>query len=160
MEDTIITSSDIQVQYEQLYGYLMDYLWEFKVVQAIAYLELAIFKKFPDKDEMLRCVRNLRQEISYTYNELNADDKPEFKDAFDRLEDLIENYEDEGCELYAVQEVIDDPTDVAASDEINLKSEKRPFRIGNITKRTKEERELQEEAANTLSNPFADNEEG
>ena len=154
-EESIITSSDIQVKYEQLYQFLMDFLWEFRVVQSIANLEIAIFKRFPDKDEMLKCLRDLKLEISYTYNELEKDDEVEFKDAVDELEDAINNYEEPGCELYCVEEVIDDPDDVVdASEDIESPIEKRKFEIGSIKKTTKEERELQEEAANTLSNPF------
>lgn len=160
MADTAITSSDIQVRYEQLYSFLMDYLWEFKVVQALANLEIAIFKRFPDKDEMQRCLTILKRDVSLTYNELNDNDEPDFKKAFEDLEEAIDEYDNAGCELYSVQEVIDDPEDVEASEDFNFlddldtESEKRPFRFGNIEKRTAEEIALQEEAANTLSNPF------
>lgn len=157
MSNTVVTSSDIQVRYEQLYKFLMDFLWEFKVVQDLANLEIAIFKRFPDKDEMLNCLRILKTSISYTYNEMAEDDDEDFKTAVDKLEEAINNYEDPGCELYSVEEVIDSPDDVAASDDITApksEGEKRKFNIGDITKTTKEEQELQEEAANTLSNPF------
>lgn len=150
----VITSSDIQVKYEQLYKFLMDFLWEFRVVQDIANLELAIFKRFPDKEEMAKCLRDLKLNISYTYNELSEDDETEFEDAVTELEDAINNYDDPGCELYAVEEVIDDPNDITASDKVESEIDRRKFKIGNIKKLSKEERELQEEAARTLSNPF------
>ena len=153
-EKNVITSSDIQVRYEQLYKFLMDFLWEFKTVQDLANLELAIFKRFPDKDEMLKRLRDLKLGISYTYNELSEDDETEFKEAVEKLEEAINDYEDPGCELYCVEEVIDDPNDIKASDKIESEIDKRKFKIGNIKKLTKEERELQEEAARTLSNPF------
>ena len=155
--DTVITSSDIQVKYEQLYKFLMEFLWEFKVVQDIANLELAIFKRFPDKEEMEKCLRNLKLNISYTYNELSEDDEKEFKEAVEDLEDAIENYEDPGCELYAVEEVVENPEDIKAAAE--MESGKRKFKFGEIKKLTAEERRLQEEAANTLSNPFEEGEE-
>ena len=160
MSNTVITSSDIQVRYEQLYKFLMDFLWEFPVVQQIANLEIAIFKRFPDKDEMLKCLRELHTAVSYTYNELDQADESEFKETFDRLETAINDYEDAGYGLYSVEELIDDPDDVDASSDIEFPIEKRKFRIGNIKKTTKEEQELQEEAANTLSNPFENTEEG
>ena len=158
--NTMITSSDIQVKYEQLYQFLMDFLWEFQVVQAIANLELAIFKRFPDKNEMLSTLSELKRSISETYNELDQDDESEFKEAFEDLETAINEFDDEkaGCELYGVEVVIDDPDDVVDADsDINSPEtdvEKRKFRIGDIQKTTKEERELQEEAARTLENPF------
>ena len=160
MADTAITSSDIQVRYEQLYKFLMEYLWEFKVVQALANLEISIFKRFPDKEEMARCLENLRRDIALTYNELNEDDEPDFKDAFDKLEEAIDAYDNAGCELYAVQEVIDDPEDVEASEDIEQFGEfdsepkKKPFRFGDIEKHSAEERRLQDEAIETLNNPF------
>ena len=159
MSKQVITSSDIQVKYEQLYEFLMDFLWEFTTVQALANLEIAIFKRFPDRDEMLKCLRNLKSTVAYTYNELAADDLDEFKETFEDLEDAIENYEEPGYELYGVEELIDDPDDVEAADEIErFESDKRKFKFGEIRHTTPEERELQEEAMNTLSNPFDEEE--
>ena len=159
-EKTIITSADIQVAYEHLYSFLMDYLWEFPVVQALANLELAVFKRFPEQEEMLKTLEALKREISYTYNELKEDDQPEFDDAVTDLEELITDYDEEntGCELYAVEEVVAVPKPVSSSEDINIPEGKRKFKIGNIKKVTKEERELQEEAARTLENPFENNE--
>ena len=161
MADTLITSSDLQIKYEHLYKFLMNFLWEFPTVQSLANLEIAIFKRFPEQEEMLKCLNDLKVEISSTYNELAEDDEEEFKKTFDDLEKAIQNYDDEntGCELYAVEEVVDNPEDLTASDEIESSLEKRKFRIGSIKHTTKEERELQEEAANTLSNPFENEEE-
>ena len=156
---TIITSSDIQVKYEHLYKFLMDFLWEFRVVQALANLEIAIFKRFPDKDEMSRCLRLLNQEIRSTYNELSRDDEPEFKEAYEELEEAIEDYEDPGCELYSVEEVVDDPEDIEAAEIMERPGEKHKFKFGDIEKISKEERELRDEAARTLSNPFEEGEE-
>ena len=154
--DDLVTSSDIQVKYEQLYKFLMDFLWEFNTVQDLANLELAIFKRFPDKEEMLNCLKLLKQRISYTYNELSEDDETEFEDAVNALEDAINNYDEENtsCELYSVEEVIDAPADIHAREDMNLLEGKKKFKFGEIKKLTKEERELQEEAARTLSNPF------
>ena len=157
MSKQVITSSDIQVKYEQLYEFLMEFLWEFTTVQALADLEIAIFKRFPDKDEMIRCLRKLKSEISYTYNEMAADDLEDFKEAFEDLEETIEDYEESSCELYSVEELIDDPDDIGSADGIDMPdfgSGKRKFKFGEIRHTTPEERALQEEAMNTLSNPF------
>lgn len=160
--DAIVTSADIQVKYEHLYKFLMNFLWEFRVVQALAYLEMSIFKKFPDKEEMLKCLMDLKKDIADTYNELAEDDDTEFKEAVEELEDAINSYDEEktGCELYSVEEVIDTPEDILNSSDIDAPEGKQKFKFGNIRKITKEERELQEEAARTLSNPFENTEEG
>ena len=160
MSKDLVTSSDLQVKYEHLYSFLMEYLWEFTTVQALADLEIAVFQRFPDKEEMLKCLRELKVKISSTYNEL-AEDEEEFKETFEDLEQAIEDYDPEntGCELYAVEEFIDNTPDVTASDDMNIPEGKRKFEFGEIRKITKEERELQEEAAHTLSNPFENNKE-
>lgn len=157
--DTVITSADIQVKYEKLYKFLMDFLWEFKVVQDLANLEIAIFKRFPDKEEMLKRLRDLKLNISYTYNELSEDDEDDFKEAVEDLEETINGYEDPGCELYAVEEVVDSPEDILSASEVDAPDGKKKFKFGDIKKLTKEELELQEEAARTLSNPFDNNTE-
>ena len=159
--DPMITSSDIQAKYEKLYTFLMQFLWEFEVVQKLANLEIAIFKRFPDQEEMLKCLHELNLSISYTYTEMAKDDDVEFQKAFDNLADAIENFDQEtaGCELYSVEEVVDTPTDIAASEDMNAPDSKKKFKFGSIKKLTKEERELQEEAARTLSNPFENEEE-
>ncbi|MBO4542796.1 MAG: hypothetical protein J5725_06385 [Bacteroidales bacterium] len=159
--DSVITSADLQIKYEHLYKFLMDFLWEFPVVQSLANLEIAIFKRFPDKDEMLKCIHELKRNISYTYNELAQADDTEFKDTMEDLESAIEDYEDPGCELYSVAEVIDSPDDVVdASEDIEVSDTgKRKFEFGEIRKLSKEEKDLQEEAMRSLENPF-ETEEG
>lgn len=158
----VITSSEIQVLYEQLYTFLMEFLWEFPVVQTLANLEIAIFKRFPDKEEIQKYLRELKSDISSTYNELAEDDEVEFKETFEELEQAVEDFDAEntGVELYSVEEFIADD-DVEATSDIEIPEEdtKTKFKIGDIKKTTKEERELQEEAMRTLSNPFENNEE-
>lgn len=161
MSKEVITSSDLQVKYEKLYKFLMDFLWEFQTVQALANLEIAIFKRFPDKDEMLNCLRELNHMISQTYNELSEAEEEEFQKTYEDLEKSIEEFEDPGCELYGVEEFIDSPDDVKSAEEIDVVDQsehKRKFKMGDITHTSAEERALQEEAANTLSNPFENNE--
>lgn len=163
---TVITSSDIQVCYEQLYEFLMGFLWEFQVVQSLANLEIAVFKRFPDKDEMTRRLRELKADISATYNELSKDDRNEFKEAVEDLEDAIEKFDEEkaGCELYCVEELISE-REVEASedldsdidskiDELGTNKGKKKFKFGKIKKTTKAERGLQNQTADTLVNPF------
>lgn len=163
MTKTMITSSDIQVKYEKLYEFLMDFLWEFQVVQSLANLEISIFKRFPDKDEMLKYLTELNRSISYTYNDLAEEDKAEFKEAYEDLETAINDFDGEtaGCELYSVEEVIDSPDDVVdASEDIEVSDiGKRKFEFGEIRKLSKEEKDLQEEAMRSLENPFEQGEE-
>ena len=67
MADKQITSTDIQNKYQKLYTYLMDFLWDFDVFEKIADLEISIYDTFPDKDNMLKCLKELQYEIKDTY---------------------------------------------------------------------------------------------
>lgn len=156
MSNTVITSSDIQAKYEKLYEFLMKYLWEFAVVQDIANLEIAIFKRFPDKDEMDHALQSLKRDVHQTYSELSKADMPEFQEAVEDLEQTIQDFDNPGCELYSVEEYISDADAIVASNEDTelASSGKQKFEFGEITKTTAEEKALQEEAAKTLENPF------
>ena len=57
--------------------------------------------------------------IRITYNH----ERPE------ELEEAIENYEDPGCELYAVEEVIENPEDIKAAAEMEMKHR---FKLMNL----------------------------
>ena len=103
-DEQITTSVDIQNKYQKLYVFLMEYLWDYKVVEALANLEISCYKTFPDKDEMLKYLNELRKGIQATYNELSKDDEPEFEKAYTALENAINSYVPETAlvELYSV----------------------------------------------------------
>lgn len=103
-DEQITTSVDIQNKYQKLYVFLMEYLWNYKVVEALANLEISCYKTFPDKDEMLKYLNELRKGIQATYNELSKDDEPEFEKAYTALENAINSYVPETAlvELYSV----------------------------------------------------------
>ena len=92
--------------------------------------------------------REVQSKVWYAHEEVWSDVtsvlviETEFKEAVEDLEDAITNYEDPGCELYSVEEVIDDPKDIAASDDMTMPNGKRKFKFGEIKKTTKEEREM------------------
>lgn len=156
-----VTSKDIQTKYVKLYKFLMQYLWEYPTVEALANLELECYKTFPDKDKMLKYLRELEHKINSTYNELSEDDLPEFKDTFDSIKKLIEDYDSETAkeELYSVSEPVELPS---SDDEDNSDREDRVYKFGSIEKIDSEEDESAEEAENSeepveedkLANPF------
>ena len=154
MTDKQITSIDIQAKYRKLYKFLMDYLWEYPTVEALANLEIACYKTFPDKEEMQEALKMLKQKIKTTYNELSEDDQPEFEDAVNALEQEIDEYDSENAlaELYSVI-VPEEMEDVVESTEV--------FRMGNIQHRhldendvVEENDEVIEEEPDRLTNPF------
>ena len=132
----------------------MDYLWEYPTVEALANLEIACYKTFPDKEEMQEALKMLKQKIKTTYNELSKDDQPEFEDAVNALEQEIDEYDSENAlaELYSVI-IPEEMEDVVESTEV--------FRMGDIQHRhldendeVEENDEVIEEEPDRLSNPF------
>lgn len=159
MSNDIITSKDIQNRYQKLYTFMMQYLWEYRVVESLANLEIACYRAFPDKDDMVKYLAELRRSISETYSELSEDDQPEFKDTFERFASAIEDYDSDNAEveLYAVSM----PVELPGADN----SAKKVFRIGDIElsnpdededaeEDVGEESEQLEESEDKLANPF------
>jgi hypothetical protein len=108
---------------------------------------------------MLKYLKDLEYRINSTYNELSEENLPEFKDTFDSIKKLIEDY-DSGTakeELYAVSE----PVELPSSDD-NSNHEDHVYKFGSIEKIESEEDESAEEAENSeesveedkLANPF------
>jgi len=154
MPNNIITSADIQNAYQKLYVFLMEYLWDYKVVEALANLEISCYKTFPDKDEMLKYLDELRKGIQATYNELSKDDEPEFEKACTRLANTIENYTPDSAlvEIYSVSEPVEIDSEVTDADI------KEVFKAGDIVKRedtdTDDEEAPEESNENEITNPF------
>jgi len=154
-DQVAVTSKDIQAKYVKLYKFLMQYLWEYPTVEALANLELACYKTFPDKDDMLKYLKELEYKINSTYNELTEDDLPEFEETFEGFKKLIEDYDPENAEaeLYAVSQ----PVKLPKSDE------KKVYKFGNIEKIESEEaestKEIEEpEEDERITNPFEEGE--
>lgn len=161
MDENVITSSDIQVKYQKLYNFLMQYLWEFNVVEDLANLEIACYQRFPDQDEMLKCLKKLNNRIKSTYSELSEDDEPEFEAAYDALESAIENYDSENA---SVDVFVASPP-VEAMELLDAPEDKKKFKIGDIEKKdeskeTEDESEENEpESKDRIVNPFEEEEE-
>ncbi len=156
VDEIPVTSKDIQAKYIKLYKFLMQYLWEYPTVEALANLELECYKTFPDKDAMLKYLRELEYKINSTYNELTEDDLPEFEETFEGFKKLIEDYDPENAEaeLYAVSQ----PAELPKSDE------KKVYKFGNIERIKSEEAESAEEVEEPeederITNPFEEEED-
>ena len=155
VDKTIVTSNDIQIRYQKLYKFLMDFLWEYDVVEALANLEIACYKQFPDKEEMTKSLRDLHRGILSTYNELTEDDKPEFEAAYTALESAIDEYDSDNAlvDIYSVV-IPEEPSN--DSD----KPDKEVFKAGDIKKIPNEVEEVEseveelEETKPEITNPF------
>lgn len=131
----VITSQDIQNRYIDLYLFMMNYLWDLKVVKELANLEIAIYKRFPDKDEMSNCLHKLRYDIQATYNELAENDEEDFKKYYEALDAAIENFDtNAGYEIYMVSSLLD-PEEIleeAESEKEDIEPEKKKIDIKDI----------------------------
>lgn len=156
MADPVITSTDIQNRYQKLYTYLMNFLWDFDVFEKIAELEISIFDTFPDKDNMLKCLKELQYKIKDTYEDLTDNDDPGFEDAFKALQKSIDDYDPDNAlvELYSVEQPVELPDDTDEEDT-------EVFHMGDIQLRhldendeVEENDEVIEEEPDRLANPF------
>ena len=132
-----ISSQDIQNAYLKFYPCIMQYLWDLNTVMYLANLEIAIYKRFPEKEEMEKYIDLLEIEIRDTYNDESDVKSKEFKESFEELKNCIESYEDDKCQcdIYQVQETVDVDeilgTDESESDE----SGNKVIHVGRVVKR-------------------------
>jgi hypothetical protein len=105
---------------------MMKYLWDMKAVTTLANLEIAIYKAFPDKEEMQKYVNSLDIEIRDTYNNEEDVNAADLKKTFEHLKSYIESYEDIGYDLYAIAttSAIEDIKDDNESGDEILKKRK------------------------------------
>lgn len=80
----MVNSSDIQTAYNKLYVCMRDYIWDFKTVDLLAELEIAIYHRFPNIDETKNILGKLRSKINKM---LQADE--ELKHAYDGLLEVL-----------------------------------------------------------------------
>lgn len=80
----MITAKNLQNLYVKLYRTLREYVWPYKHVCEIANLELAVYKAFPDLDEVRAQLSRLK---SMCYDVI-ADDEA-MQEAFDEFDEFL-----------------------------------------------------------------------
>ena len=70
----MITTNDLQRLYVDMYKQIREYLWPFRIVEALADLEIACYKAFPDIDEVKKCFRRLSSEIKFQADKENDEE--------------------------------------------------------------------------------------
>lgn len=96
----MISSTDIQNAYINLYKKLREYIWPASVIEIIADLETAVYETFPNMDDIRKQFKLLKYEL---YDILRDDE--EMRDVVDVFEDTISD--DIGySRLEKVQEVL------------------------------------------------------
>lgn len=97
----MISSSIIQREYNRFYKEVRKYIWGFQAVEALADLEISVYRRIPDMFEIQDNLNKFRQ---YS-KEVELDDE-EFVKAADRLQDLLDENEEPYAKLYEVREVL------------------------------------------------------
>lgn len=98
----MILGSELQFAYTNLYSALREYVLDIKIVEALAELEVEIFKLFPDLSNVSKAINQLRSNI---YNNIVDED---VTDALIELEDLVKEHKDVYALLTKFVEVIHD----------------------------------------------------
>lgn len=134
--EKVITSMDIQNAYIKFYTYMMQYLWDLNTVMTLAKLEISIYKRFPKKEEMEQYIDDLEKDIYLTFDNEEALNSDDFKKSFEHLKHYIEDYEENGLEIYAMVPNID-VDEILGEDKIedNNEGEKKTIEVGKVVRR-------------------------
>ena len=104
----MVSATKFQNAYKDLYEQLYKFLWDFKTVELIANLEIAVFQVFPEMQAIEKAYAELLRDVKRS----NAWDEEEFQLAFDAFDESLheETVSDSDIysELISFDEVIDD----------------------------------------------------
>lgn len=95
-DEIMISAKHLQRDYNKLYKELRRIIWPYSVVEMIANLEIAIYKSFPDMEEVKRCYSTLKR-ACFRY----IKDDEELETAFEKLSETIED----GPDIYSKLDV-------------------------------------------------------
>lgn len=96
----MISSAELQYQYNKLYEMLRQYLWPIDVIEVIADLETACYTAFPD----LANVRRQFDKIRKATRDLSEDE--ELKKRIDEFQKLLDSGDNLYMKIDSVTEVI------------------------------------------------------
>lgn len=83
----MISTNDLQRCYVKIYKCLMHYIFDFDTVEALADFEIAVYRVFPDMDEISNKLTRLKSQLRY----IGLTDDEDLNKAFDKFEELIED---------------------------------------------------------------------
>ena len=92
----MIAAKQLQRDYRKLYIELRKTIWPFRIVEMIADLEIAVYKTFPDMQEVKQSYAKLKREVLRLIKDDEALDE-----AFDKLSETIED----GVDIYSKLDV-------------------------------------------------------
>lgn len=84
----MISTNDFQRRYVKIYKCLMHYIFDFSVVEALAEFEIAVYRIFPDIDEIAKTFKKLQTELKHCDFEDKDLDK-----ALEKFDELLSDKE-------------------------------------------------------------------
>ena len=97
----MINSAKIQHMYNRLYKEVRKYIWDFAAVEALADLEVEVYKTCPN----LYDIQNKLDKFRYYTVDVEREDDDLVK-AFKRFEELIQSDDTPFAKLYRTMEVV------------------------------------------------------
>lgn len=97
----MLNTNDIQSKYNDLYVQMRKYIWDYRSVELLAELEVAVYERIPDMNEVRKCFKALQIETHDIYAQ---DD--EFRKSFDDFESLINESDQVYSKLEVMREVL------------------------------------------------------
>ena len=118
------------------YPFMMQYLWDLKTVMDLANLEIAIFQRFPNKEDMEKYIEALEYDILDTFKDEDDEASTDFKKTFETLKSNIFDFENPGYDIYKVDEAVSVEDILKESDKESDKAEKdTTLHVGRIVQR-------------------------
>lgn len=87
----MISSVTIQQDYNQLYRYLRNYLWDYRTLNDICELELACYTAFPSIKLVTSCLRRVKQDVLNILR-IDEDVESQFNQFENDLEDACDTF--------------------------------------------------------------------
>ena len=103
----MITTNDLQRLYVDMYKQIREYLWPFRIVEALADLEVACYKAFPDIDEVKKIFTRLSSEIRFQADKEEDEDLLKSLEKFQKFLDDEDKIDGIYSKLNSVREVKD-----------------------------------------------------
>ena len=118
----MIQATLLQSLYNKLYKQLRKYIWDFKTVESLADFEVAVYQRFPTRDDVERAFFKLRRDV---VNSPIYKDDEDLQDALDDFEKQLEDADQIYADLSTFREVVEtnEDDDQEESDDTEFDTE-------------------------------------
>lgn len=110
----MVPATKLQSLYNKLYVQLRKYIWDFKTVEELADFEIAVYRRFPDKEDIEKTFRRLRTDV--VKSDIYQDDE-DLKYAIEDFEEQLDDTDQFYADLVTFREVVETNDDQEESEE-------------------------------------------